>query len=283
MIKIGDTINNRFNVLSHLGTGGMAEVFECKDLFTNKIVAVKILKESLLDDEEAIKDFEKEVKASVTMHHENIMEIYGDGVWNNRPYLVLEYLKSLTLLDSIEFYTKFSVKEGCLIMIQLLQAIEYTHNHGIIHRDIKPQNIFYLANGLIKLADFGIAKKDNDSETEDEILGSVHYLAPEVLTQKKFSVSSDIYAAGITFFQLLTGVLPFDGKTQEIAKKQIHDQCPKPSSFSNTLTGDIDTIILKAVSKNPKARYKSANEFKVDIENFLNGKKIKHSFFERFF
>lgn len=283
MIKIGETINNRFNVLSHLGTGGMAEVFECKDLYTSKIVAVKILKEDLLDDKTAIKDFAKEVKAYATMHHENIMEIYGEGTWNDRPYLVLEYLKSQTLLDSIDFYTKFSLKEACLIMIQLLNAIDYTHKHGILHRDIKPQNIFYLSNGLIKLSDFGIAKKDNDEENEEEILGSVHYLAPEVLTDKKFSVASDIYAAGITFFQLLTGTLPFDGKTNEIAQKHIKEQCPKPSNLVAGLNSEIDSIILKAVSKNPKARYKTANDFRIDIENFLQGKKIKHSFFERFF
>lgn len=283
MIKIGDIIDNRYSVLSHLGTGGMAVVFECKDLFLGKVVALKILKEELLDNPTAIKDFEKEVKASVTMSHINIMSIYEEGRWENRPFLVLEYLKSQTLLDKLEFYTKFSVKEACEIMIQLLDAIECIHNHKILHRDIKPQNIFYLPNGLIKLGDFGIAKKENDTSVEDEIMGSVHYLAPEVLTSKKFSVFSDIYAAGITFFQLITGILPFDGTTKEIAEAHVSKACPLPSDIVNSIDKNLDCIILKAVNKNPGKRYHSAAEFKKDIMLFQQGKKIKRSFFERFF
>lgn len=283
MIKIGDTISSRYNVLSHLGTGGMAVVFECKDLYTSKIVALKILKEELLDNKSAISDFEKEVRASVTMSHENIMEIFDEGKFENRPYLVMEYLNSQTLLDKIEYYTKFSINEACLIMIQLLKAIGYTHKHGIIHRDIKPQNIFYLSNGSIKLGDFGIAKKEGDNEIDGEILGSIHYLAPEVLTHKKFSVLSDIYAAGITFFQLITGRLPFDGSTKEVAEKQVKSVFPIPSSIISDIPNDIDLIILKAVSKNPKARYKNADEFINEIEDYLSGKKIKRSFFDRFF
>lgn len=283
MIKIGDTISSRYNVLSHLGTGGMAEVFQCKDLYTSKIVAVKILKEELLNNKNSISDFEKEVKASVAMSHENIMEIFDEGKFENRPYLVMEYFNSQTLLDKIEYYTKFSINEACLIMIQLLKAIGYTHKHGIIHRDIKPQNIFYLSNGSIKLGDFGIAKKEGDNEIDGEILGSIHYLAPEVLTNKKFSISSDIYAAGITFFQLITGTLPFEGSTKEIAEKQVKSNFPKPSSIINETPKDIDLIVLKAVSKDPKARYKNTDEFIKEIEDYLSGKKIKRSFFDRFF
>lgn len=283
MIKPGDIIDNRYYVLSHLGTGGMAVVFECEDRFLKRTVAIKILKEELLDDKDAISDFTREVKASVKMSHMNIMEIYQEGIWQNRPYLVLEYLNDQTLLDRIEFYTKFSVQEACEIMLQLLDAIEYTHQHKIIHRDIKPQNVFYLANGTIKLGDFGIAKNEKDAENHGKIIGSVHFLAPEVLLGKPFSVASDIYAAGITFFQLITGVLPFDGSTEEVANAQIKKEFPIPSMFGNTIPKQIDQIILKSVSKNPKARYKSALEFKNAISDFLEGKKIKKSFLDRLF
>ena len=283
MINYGDTIDNRYNVISLLGVGGMAVVFECKDLYTNKIVALKILKEELMDDQVIVEDFKREVKASIQMSHQNIMEIYCEGLWNNRPYLVMEYLKGQTLLDKIEYYTKFSVKEGCEIMLQLLDAISYTHEHNIIHRDIKPQNIFYLANGLVKLGDFGIAKNEKEAENHGKILGSVHFLAPEVLTGKPFTIASDIYAAGITFYQLVTGVLPFDGSTEEVAKKQIRSICPKPSSFNTTIHRDLDQVILKAVSKNPRNRYKDAQEFKETIQAFLEGKKIKRPFFSRYF
>ena len=283
MIKIGDIIDNRYNVTSLLGIGGMAVVFECEDLFTKDTVAVKILKEELLNDTVMVEDFAKEVKATVQMSHPNIMEIYAEGVWHDRPYLVLEYLKGQTLLDKIEFYTKFTVKEACQIMLQLLDAISYTHNHKIIHRDIKPQNVFYLANGVVKLGDFGIAKNEKEAENNGKILGSVHFLAPEVLTGKAFTVSSDIYAAGITFFQLVTGVLPFDGDTKKVANDQIRMVCPKPSAFVTSIPNELDEIILKALEKNPKNRFKNAVEFKTAIQNFLSGKKVKESFFKRIF
>lgn len=283
MIRIGDIIDNRYNVLSLLGRGGMAVVFECKDIINNETVAVKILKEELLDQKEMVEDFKKEIKASVQMSHPNIMKIFYDGVWNKRPYLVLEYLKNQTLLDKIEFYTKFSVKEACEIMLQVLDAVGYTHDHKIIHRDIKPQNIFLLSNGTIKLGDFGIAKNEKDAENHGKILGSVHFLAPEVLSGKPFTVASDIYACGITFFQLLTGILPFDGTTEEVANAHLKKEIPNPSFFVHSIPERLDGIILKSVSKNPKNRFKSAAEFKKAIELFLANKEEKKSFFKRLF
>ena len=283
MISPGDIIASRYNVLSLLGIGGMAVVFECNDLYTKDPVAVKILKEELLDDADAIADFKKEIKATIQMSHPNIMQIYNEGVWKKRPYLVLEYLKGQTLLDKIEFYTKFTVKEACEIMLQLLDAIAYTHEHQIIHRDIKPQNIFYLSNGTVKLGDFGIAKNEKEAENHGKILGSVHYLAPEVLQGKPFSMASDIYAAGITFFQLVTGILPFDGSTKEVAEAQIKKPFPTASSYVISLPKELDELIQKAVAKNPKNRYKNAKEFSVAIKLFLEGKKQKKSLFSRFF
>ena len=283
MISHGDIIANRYNVMSLLGTGGMAVVFECVDIYTNKTVAIKILKEELFEEAGMVEDFKREVKASVQMSHPNIMEIYGEGVWNNRPYLVLEYLKGETLLDKIEFYTKFTVKEACEIMLQLLDALSYTHEHKIIHRDIKPQNIFYLSNGTVKLGDFGIAKNEKEAENHGKILGSVHFLAPEVLKGGEFSIASDIYATGITFFHLVTGILPFDGSTKEVADAQIKNECPRPSSFVTSIPKELDEIILKAVDKNPRNRFKDAEEFKEAIQLFLLGKKQKKSLFKRFF
>lgn len=283
MINIGDTIDNRYNVVEHIGSGGMADVFEAKDLISKRTVAIKILKEELKDDLANISSFNKEASASASMSHQNIMEIYNEGTYKGCPYLVIEYLKNQTLLDKIEYFTKFTVKEGSQIMVQLLDAISYTHSHNIIHRDIKPQNIFYTANGTIKLGDFGIALNENDTEIRGNILGSVYYLAPEVYTGKPYSVASDIYAAGVTFFHILTGRTPFEGTTEEIANAHIKKVFPKPSSFNPLIPKEIDEIILKATNKNPNSRYKSADEFKISILNFLNGVKTKKSFFERLF
>lgn len=283
MISPGDIIASRYNVLSLLGIGGMAVVFECKDLYTNDTVAVKILKEELLDDVDSVADFKKEIKATIQMSHPSIMQIYNEGVWKKRPYLVLEYLKGQTLLDKIEYYTKFTVKEACEIMLQLLDAVAYTHDHQIIHRDIKPQNIFYLSNGTVKLGDFGIAKNEKEAENHGKILGSVHYLAPEVLQGKPFSIASDIYASGVTFFQLVTGILPFDGSTKEVAEAQIKKAFPNASSYVISLPKELDELIQKAVAKNPKNRYKNANEFSEAVKLFLQGKKQKKSLLSRFF
>ena len=283
MISHGDIIDNRYNVISLLGTGGMAVVFECTDLYTSEVVAIKIMKEELLKEAGALEDFKREVKASVQMSHQNIMKIYSEGIWQGRPYLVLEYLKGQTLLDKIEFYTKFTVKEACEIMLQLLDAVNYTHEHKIIHRDIKPQNIFYLSNGVVKLGDFGIAKNEKEAENHGKILGSVHYLAPEVLKGEPFSQASDIYASGVTFFQIITGILPFDGSTKEVADAQVNKEFPNPSNFVTSIPKEIDEIIQKAVAKNPKNRFKNTKEFSEAIKLFLSGKKQKKSLFSRFF
>ncbi|MBQ0009347.1 MAG: serine/threonine protein kinase [Firmicutes bacterium] len=283
MINIGDTIDNRYNILEHLGTGGMADVFEAKDLISNKIVAIKILKEELKDDKNNISSFRKEASSAASMSHPNIMEIYNEGTFKGCPYLVIEYLKNQTLLDKIEYFTKFAPKEGSQIMVQLLEAIAYTHSHNIIHRDIKPQNIFYMPNGTIKLGDFGIAVNENDAKKCGNILGSVYYLAPEVYGGKSYSIESDIYAAGVTFFHILTGRTPFDGTTEEIANAHIKNDFPKPSSVNLLIPKEIDQIILKATKKNPAARYHSAKEFQTDILNFLNGVKVKKSFLDRIF
>lgn len=283
MINVGETIDNRYNVLEHIGTGGMADVFEAKDLISKKIVAIKILKEELCSDPANIALFRKEANASASMSHPNIMEIYNEGTYKGCPYLVIEYLKNQTLLDKIEYFTKFAVREGSQIMVQLLDAISYTHSHNIIHRDIKPQNIFLLSNGTIKLGDFGIALSENDQENHGNILGSVYYLAPEVYSGKPYSVASDIYAAGVTFFHILTGRTPFEGTTEEIARAHMKKDFPKPSDFNSLIPKEIDKIILKATSKNPNARYKSAKDFQTDINNLLNGVKVKKSFFDRIF
>ena len=168
MIKIGDKIADRYRITSRLGTGGMAEVFEANDLVLKRTVAIKIMRESLLADKENIIRFENEVRACAAMNHPNIIQVYDQGTYENRPWMAYEYIKGQTLFEKLEFLTQIPVYEACEIMCQLLDAVSYIHQNGIIHRDIKPQNVFYLPNGTIKLSDFGIAVDSNISETRTE-------------------------------------------------------------------------------------------------------------------
>ena len=184
---------------------------------------------------------------------------------------------------------KFSLKTTLILGIQMLNRIEFIHNHGIIHRDIKPGNIFYLADGTVKVSDFGIAvdAKIDETKTEQGIMGSIYYLAPEICQGKQSTVQSDIYSIGVTFYELITGRLPFeDGRATDIALAKINKNFPSPKRILPSCPDEIEAIILKACSKNPKDRYASAIEIKNDLENYINnsGKPVeKKGIFSRFF
>ena len=282
MINIGDILDNRYRITEFLGSGGMAEVYEANDFIANRYVAIKILKPEFINDIEIVEAFKNEIKISSLMSHPNIVSVYNEGVFNKRPYIVIEYVKEQTLANKLDYLTRFSLDEAISIMEQLLDALQYTHEHKLIHRDVKPQNIFYFSNGTIKLGDFGIAKEED--KLSSSIVGSIHYLAPEVISGRPYSIRSDVYAAGITFFELITGRLPFDvGKTIDIAHDQKFKQMPHPSKIIDSIPKEIDEIILKATAKNPINRYMSAFDFKKALENFKNGISNKESLIKKIF
>ena len=287
MIKIGDSIGNRYRITGRIGTGGSAEVYLATDFVKTQTVAIKILKEELATNPNSVSRFEHEAEACASFSHQNIVKVYNQGQVNGCPYLVFEYVKGQTLFDRLDFQTTFTLKESCEIMLQLLDAVGYIHSRGVIHRDIKPQNIFYLSNGIVKLADFGIAQSVDEADENQGVFGSVHYLAPEVCAGDQSSIQSDIYSCGVTFFQLLTGRLPFeDGSTKEIAMAQINRPFPHLSKFQPEIAGAFDRIIQKACAKNPRDRYQSCKDMMDDIIEAASNKdnlKVKRNILQKIF
>lgn len=277
MMKINDLLNNRYRVINLLGHGGMSDVFEARDIIFKRPVAIKIIKSEFADKPENLIRFENEARFSSALNHPNIIKIYDYSKQDGLPYIVNEYVKGQTLRDALDFKKRFQVKEACRIMLQLCDAVIYLHSKNIIHRDIKPQNIYYDANGDVKLGDFGISYLLNSTFNINEnkrVMGTAQYLAPEIVKGELPSFQTDIYAMGITFYELLTGRVPFDGTDpSEIAKQHINSVIPSPLKIIPTLPKEVEQIIFKATNKNLALRYKNVQEMKDDIISLYNNKK----------
>jgi len=275
-IKIGSTIDERYRITARIGHGGMAEVYEATDIISKKTLALKFIREDIMSNPVNVKRFTNEATTAAQLNHPNIVRIFNHGAYDGRPYIAFEYVKGQSLSDVLDFRTSLPILETIDIMIQLCQALECAHSHGIIHRDIKPNNIFYLPDGSIKLSDFGIAQSVEFSEKEnltsaDGLIGSVHYMAPELAKGKLATVQSDIYAMGCTMFEILTGKVPFSKKSPvDVCVAHIKEPFPSAKKFIPTLPKEIDRIIQKACKKDINARYQSAKEFYDDLLEIKN-------------
>lgn len=288
-MKMGDLLDDRYEVTGTLGEGGMAIVYKAKDIITDKDVAIKIIREETLKNPLNLTRFEREARAAASLKHQNIVQVSNLGAFQNRPYMVTELVKGKTLRDALSLRGKFSFLEACDIMYQLCSAVYYAHQHGVIHRDIKPQNVFITADGLIKLGDFGIATFQNSSHVtrSDVVVGSVHYMAPEISEGNPASPQSDIYSLGVTFFELVTGRVPFDDESAvTVALKHIKEKFPSVRKFNPKCPVIIEKIIYKACAKSPYDRYKSAVDMRKDIERILQNPdliKRKEGFWSKVF
>ncbi len=277
MITKGQKINDRYEIIKTIGEGGMANVYLAHDLILDRDVAIKILRGDLSGDEKFVRRFQREALAASSLSHPNIVEMYDVGEDKGMYYIVMEYVKGVTLKQLIKKRGGLSLSECIDIMLQLTDGISHAHASYIIHRDIKPQNIMIQDNGEIKITDFGIAIALNNTQMTqtNSIMGSVHYLPPEQASGKVATVKSDIYSMGIMFYELLTGSLPFKGDTAfEIALKQIKDDIPSVREFNNSIPQSVENVVLKATAKNPKNRYSSAKEMHDDLLTVLDENRL---------
>ena len=227
---IDEVFDGRYKIKREIGTGGMAIVYEAIDLKTGQSVALKMLKESISDNTQALRRFINESKAVAMMDHANIVKILDVSVKTEHKFIVMEYIKGITLRDYMNKKGKLSWQEASAFITQVLQALDHAHMRGVIHRDIKPQNIMIMEGGFIKVADFGIAKIPNAETVTmvDHAVGTIYYISPEQARGKKIDTRSDLYSLGVMFYEMLTGYLPFMAESSyEIMNKHINTS-PKP-------------------------------------------------------
>ncbi len=272
MIEIGSKVEGRYRIVGRIAHGGMADIYEAYDVVTHHAVALKLLRADMMDKKENVERFHRECIAAASLNNPNIVKVYGSGEIDGRPYMANEYVDGRTLRDKLNMTAGHTLGplEACEIMLQLCDGVAYIHAHGLIHRDLKPDNLFYLPDGSIKISDFGIACRLGEDSKGDAIPGTIFYTAPEILLSGNACIQSDIYSMGILFFEILTGRVPFDAsRSEEIAMAHIKKKMPDPSSFVPSIPKSLDRIILKATRKRPQDRFHSAEEMKASIESAL--------------
>lgn len=273
MFTKGDKINDRYEIIKSIGEGGMANVFLAYDTILERNVAVKVLRGDLADDEKFVRRFQREALSASSLSHPNIVEMYDVGEDNGNFYIVMEYIDGKTLKQLIKKRGHLTVEEAIDIMIQLTDGLASAHESYIIHRDIKPQNIMILEDGMVKITDFGIAMAINaaDLTQTNSVMGSVHYLPPEQAAGKGSTIKSDIYSLGILFYEMLSGTMPFRGETAvEIALKHIKNPMPSIRKVNPKVPQSVENIILKCTAKNPKNRYTNVRALQDDLKSALS-------------
>ncbi len=270
MLKAGAFLQNRYEIIYRIGSGGMADVYKAKDHKLNRFVAVKVLKQEFRDDSAFLSKFRVEAQAAAGMSHPNIVNVYDVGEDRGISYIVMELVEGITLKAYINKKGKLSVREATSIAMQVAAGLEAAHNNGIVHRDVKPQNILISMDGKAKVADFGIARAANANTISSSAMGSVHYSSPEQTRGGYSDAKSDIYSMGITMFEMLTGRVPFDGEsTVEVALKHLQEEIPSPRQFTPEIPHAVEQIVLKCTQKSPDRRYANMGELMRDLRESL--------------
>ena len=270
MITQGMMIAHRYEIIGKIGAGGMSDVYKAKDTTLGRYVAIKVLKSEFSEDVNFVTKFRTEASSAAGLEHPNIVNIYDVGSENEFHYIVMEYVEGITLKTYIEKKGQLSFKEAVSIAIQVGRGIEAAHNKGIIHRDIKPQNIIISTEGKVKVTDFGIAKAVTSNTINSDVMGSVHYTSPEQARNGYVDGKSDIYSLGIVMYEMVTGRVPFNGDTTvAVAIQHLQEEMESPKTYAPDLPISMEKIILKCTQKNPDRRYESITALLSDLRKAL--------------
>lgn len=270
MLKSGMIIAERYEILGKIGTGGMADVYKAKDHKLNRFVAVKVLKAEFREDTTFIRKFRSEAQAAAGLTHPNIVNVFDVGDDEGLYYIVMELIEGITLKEYISKKGKLSIKEATSIAIQVSMGLETAHSHGIVHRDVKPQNIIISTDGKVKVTDFGIARAASSNTISSNVMGSVHYSSPEQVRGGYSDEKSDIYSLGITLYEMVTGKVPFDGDTTvAIAIKHLQEEMVAPSVYTPELPYSLEQIIYKCTQKSVDRRYNKMEDVIADLKHSL--------------
>lgn len=269
---VGKRLDGRYEVQEIIGVGGMSVVYKAYDNVDDRIVAIKILKDEFLNNEEFKRSFKNESKAIALLSHENIVRVYDVNFGEKLQYIVMEYIDGITLKEYINKQNSITWNDAVYFMTQILRAVQHAHDKGIVHRDIKPQNIILLPNGTLKVTDFGIARFSR-SETKtltEQAIGSVHYIAPEQAKGEQTDERADIYSMGVVLYEMLAGKVPFDSENAvSVALMQVQANAEKLTQINPNIPKGLEQICVHAMQKNPDDRYQSATEMLLDIEEII--------------
>ncbi len=275
--NIGKKLDGRYELLELIGVGGMADIYKAKDIAEDRTVAVKILKNEFAASEDFLRRFRNESKAIALLSHPNIVKIYDVGFTDKIQYIVMEYIDGITLTEYIERQGVLKWRDAIHFTTQVLRALQHAHDRGIVHRDVKSQNVMLLSDGTIKVMDFGIARfnRETDKTMSEKAIGSVHYISPEQARGEVTDEKSDIYSVGVMLYEMLTGEKPFDGENPvSIALKHMQAVPKRVTEINNSIPEGLEEITVKAMQKEPSKRYQTAGEMIKDIEEFKKNPSI---------
>ena len=278
---IGKRLDGRYEIREIIGVGGMAYVYKAYDTIDDRVVAVKILKDEFLANEEFTRRFKNESKAMAVLNHPNVMRVYDVSFSDRMQSIVMEYIDGITLKEYIEQQGILKWKEAVHFTVQILRALQHAHDKGIVHRDIKPQNIMLLSDGTIKITDFGIARfaRSETRTLTDKAIGSVHYISPEQASGGAIDARTDIYSVGVILYEMLTGKVPFEADTPvSVALKQIQSAAVPPRELNPSIPEGLQEITMHAMEKDLNKRYQSAAQMLRDIDEFKRDPSISFEY-----